>query len=288
MKRRTRTDDTTNLNILGETPSILHLQIHGSRLPSNKQIILCYLAHLEQFQSQAPKRFEKFKSLAITEVLSQIKPHYLKAGIVLKSDRSITYAIEKLNDLYQSAKKKGSITAKKQFMDCLNKTMILWPKGLEQQMEAKLAIPFITPEEKEAIRNDLYFIKSMKTDRVASYSCKDKGAIDRLKRTKEREAKEHLRLEENQRQIEEIASTSRIGDWSDDDIYDDIDEETERQSNELRNLGGGRQHKRRRKIGTNVTVNWDFAKREDVISMAKRNKLSASVLKDVITTFISA
>jgi hypothetical protein len=80
---------------------------------------------------------------------------------------------------------------------CLNDTMHLWPKGEEKEMEMekKLKSNTLPVKEKESLnlKADLQFLKSMLSDRVASYATRDKYNVLRLQMKAARETEEEIR-----------------------------------------------------------------------------------------------
>ena len=75
------------------------------------------------------------------------------------------------------------------FATMLEQTFKAWLKNCLDLLQNKLSSPMLSQNEKEGIKEDLKFLKSMSTDRVASYGVKDAifkmKAVKRMKREKE-------------------------------------------------------------------------------------------------------
>ena len=74
----TRSTDV-RLTIPPETPGIEHLQIHGTKLPTYLQVILCYMALLEKLRREDETKQKKLYRFAANLVVKEILPHYQKS-----------------------------------------------------------------------------------------------------------------------------------------------------------------------------------------------------------------
>ena len=71
MDRDTRLSDRYVMLLLGTTPGQEHPEIKGSKLPSNKQVLLCLLANLK----------EHHWNEALSNAINNVLLHYRKANI---------------------------------------------------------------------------------------------------------------------------------------------------------------------------------------------------------------
>ncbi|KAJ4935798.1 hypothetical protein JOQ06_017325 [Pogonophryne albipinna] len=160
--------------VFGLGPSITSEDgiITGAKLLTGRQILRCMLAK-KPGANGALSQFEATKG-----VLEQVRPFYKKANMV--SDKHACYrmvdlvnANNKLRKISQA--KRSSETTVKQLekMECrLDVTFPLWPPNVEKLID--------NPE-------DLAFLASMKTDRVATFGVLDKKQL-KVKRREERQA----------------------------------------------------------------------------------------------------
>ena len=100
----TRNSDT-HLDILLETPGSQHLSISGTRLPTHNQVLLCYLAHCENFRSEDSTKNAKVYAPSLNAVVEQVSLHYCKANIKLLQKSCCWVKITKLHEEYITLKK---------------------------------------------------------------------------------------------------------------------------------------------------------------------------------------
>ncbi|KAK5883105.1 hypothetical protein CesoFtcFv8_019471 [Champsocephalus esox] len=148
--------------------------ITGAKLPTGHQIIRCML-NKKPGANGALSQFEATKG-----VLEQVRLFYKKANIPMVSDKGACHkmvdlinANNKLRKISQA--KRSSETAKQlEKMECrLDATFQLWPPNVEKLID--------NPE-------DLAFLASMKTDRVATCGVLDKKLQLKVKRREEHQA----------------------------------------------------------------------------------------------------
>ena len=84
--------------ILDECPGLENLKINGSRLPTFKQVLLCYLAHLNATRINDESRQQKLKSKLYKLVLNEVEIHYKKANIGMVLAHKTR---EKIENLYK-------------------------------------------------------------------------------------------------------------------------------------------------------------------------------------------
>jgi len=181
------TRNATKLFGIGAAISDSDKIIPGSKLPTNGQVLRCFLFNAHHKDDQ------KVLWSAAKEVMNQVKPHYLKSAIPMLPD---TQCIKQTIKLYKDYKKKlikipkrrrqlpSTLKKVQNFQKLLNKTMKLWPKK---------ALDIIKNEE------DRLFLKSMMSDRVASYT-----SADNL--TQQKYAKKQLRKEKYEKYASKYSS----------------------------------------------------------------------------------
>ena len=171
----TRSTDP-RLGILGETPGCDHLAISGTRLPTYKQVLFSYLANVDKLRREDKSKNEEITWTACKNVVLEVKPHYEKAHVMTVSEKRMTEKVKELNKEYTDlrkvlVKKRTDNPRISKFQDKLGKTMPFWPKAVETLMEeSKKGKKDV---EKIAIAEDIAFLKSMMTDRLASYTTVD-------------------------------------------------------------------------------------------------------------------
>ena len=218
--RKSRTNDF-DIQLLGESPGYHHSKISGSKLPTYKQVLLCYLANMNTLNLKMTGKREKIKVCAMKIVIEEVVQHYKKAGIPIKSNSNIRYNIDNLIKKYKNCTKHKT---RKPTLDFINNTMPFWPVNVRKQMEDKLKNNFLSPGEREAVETDLRYLESMISDRVATYSGRDMNHLRRKINLRSRDSAEKNRKElENTRTVD-AASTSglqAVSDISSEDSSDD-------------------------------------------------------------------
>ena len=117
-------------------------------------------------------------------VISEIQKHYKKAGIDLKSVKSLEYDINKLYTNYRNMTRHKN---RKSNIEWCLKTMPLWPKGTEEKMKQRCQSNFLSEQEKEMLQLDLKFLIDMKNERTATYGKKYVTNFRRLIKKSRRE-----------------------------------------------------------------------------------------------------
>ncbi len=161
-------------------------------------------------------------------------------------------ANNKLRKISQ-AKRSSEITAKQlEKMECrLDATFPLWPPNVEKLID--------NPE-------DLAFLTSMKTDRVATFGVLDKKRQLKVKRREERQAAAAARQSRCEKELEEMTAMSSLESES--------DEETEEDTNTVYPPSEGEPSHKHKKTGTNIFIPHDILSRPSVVSLATRLKMS--------------
>lgn len=246
--------------LLNGVPAESDKYITGSRLPTCKQVLFCYLAH------HATKTYRESANETVQSVIHFYQrariPHLSKSKMVeaiFALHKKMT-SLQKIN--IASREKDINATRINSFKYELNTTMKFWPNDTLEK---------ISNEE------DRLFLKSMMSDRKASM-----GPVDNI--LSKTEKKVQLRMEEEEkRKVKEqlrkqeptaIASTSHE---SDEDISETYQHVIPRRS-----------HKRVKKSGSAAFWPHDILKTPKVVQSALRNNISPTALSDLTLAFISA
>ena len=133
------------LSLLQQTPEQEHRDISGCKLPTFKQILLCFLAHLDTVKdtfriAQAAKRS------AARIVREKVIFHYRNARIDYISNKRMWDKILELHTEFTNIRKlpadrlKSHCHLLKKFNDKLDKTMPLWPRNIILKMKTYIWI----------------------------------------------------------------------------------------------------------------------------------------------------
>ena len=192
----------TRLSILTETPGLQHLEIHGNRLPTYNQVLLCYLSHMEKKRLEDTTKHVKLTQASAICVVKEVLKHYQRAHIMTIHETKMAEKVEALHKEYASLRKLNPVrrvgNPKVQlFQGKGDKTMPFWPKDVEKKMEETKRGK--TTKERAAIEEDLSFLKSMKTDRKYTYTGKDlvTSKSEKRRQFKVQSEKKRLLQEEN-------------------------------------------------------------------------------------------
>jgi len=154
---------------IGTGITMTDAEITGSKLPTNSQVLRCYMFHQREGLTLNRTRHENAKI-----VLKQIILFYNKANIPTITEKK---ACEKIISLFQKNAKlrelpvnrRSSLSAQVKLKEAeieLSKTFPIWAKDAEKIMKNK---------------EDIEFLQSMKTDRVASFGSHDRKLASQLK-----------------------------------------------------------------------------------------------------------
>ncbi len=148
-------------------------------------------------------------------VLEQVRTFYKKANIPMVSDKRACHKmvdlvnannkLQKISQCWELGVKISSEIAAKQLekMECrLDATFPLWPPNVEKLID--------NPE-------DLVFLDSMKTDRVATFGVLDKKRQLKVKRREERQAAAAARQSRCEKELEEMMAMSSLESESDEE-----------------------------------------------------------------------
>ena len=173
--------------LLGTLPTADDLVMTGSRLPTKKQILLCFMAHRDATTN---------KREAANNTVDKVQKLYDKARIPTVQRHKMAEEVEKYHKVFESVLKipiesRSSEKSKErieEFKQQLNASFKFWPRN---------ALMKITNEE------DKLFLKSMMSDRKACMAGADKKLANTEKKVRKRKVQELQRKEQCQ-----IAETS--------------------------------------------------------------------------------
>ena len=281
MASKTRSSDKP-LMIIGETITPENRKITGSRLPSKKQVLMSYLSFSNELKTQDSTRHNKIARPAAKQVVSEVLPHYEKAGIRTIQEHKMAEKIEALFKEYENVRKLNNDRKHAkviEFKNDLEETMQFWPRNTIQEMEKLLDRRNILENERTAIQEDINFLKSMQTDRKASYTGRDTRYEQIVNARQERRSekaslsREPVPTDTNMCQFGEMNDSADSSE-SDEDFT--FVKQTDR-----------RQH-RRTKSGVDLHIPPDILKNELIQSTAIRNKVTPTALSAVVHSIVSA
>jgi len=271
----------TRSSILPTLPDESNQKIAGTRLPTYQQVLLCFLATMDkQREVNKSKYNQKLVRLCANSVVDEVLSHYNNAKIALIQKHKMAEKVEALHNEYKNLiklnpkRRKGS-KAVATFQDKLLMTMPFWPRNVLTIMEESKRGK--NENEKNAIAEDISFLKSMMTDRVASYQGKD------LLTTRA----EKLRLERQQKERHRIEATL-LGKCADNEFPLTFSG-SESSSSEIEcEPSTSRSHKRMKKTGTTIFIPHNVLKSPLIVSTAVRNKISSTALSATLHSVIEA
>ena len=159
------------------------------------------------------------------------------------------------------------------FQEKLKTTMQFWPKDVGKRLESKKKHK--SPAEQHAVDEDLKFLQSMKTDRVAQYTGKDQ-AMAYIQKARSIWKEKSVMFA--QKSLTGVPGSSALTCSSNSTLSEDEG---------IIELPPSRTHKRNVKKGTTIFVSHDVLKHPSVVSSATRNKLSATAIADTLRTLIT-
>lgn len=236
-------------------------QITGSRLPTNQQVLRCFMYHQHQ---GAPSRQTKFETAKL--VLAQVSEFYRKANIPMISDIMACQKIIKLAD--DNAKLRSIPVARRtrpfalNKLKCmeieLNKTFQIWPANVTKLV---------------TIPEDLQFLESMKTDRLASFGSTDKVLSDKLQRKAARNADLMARQAKARQQLNEASASTQTFSPSEPSSSEN---ESASSDNEYAASTSATpsSHRRTLRTGEHVFIPHDILKSPELVALSTRMKLS--------------
>ena len=236
--------------ILGTNPTVDDLKLIGSRLPTKKQILLCFLANCQTSATKreaAKKTVDEAQKLFDRARIPAIQQH--KMAEEVERYNKIFEGILKISVRYRSTgKPKERID---EFKKQLDTTFKFWPRNVM----AKLSNA-----------EDKLFLQSMLTDRKAFMGGVDKTLAVAEKKVMKRKAEELKRIEKKKK--EECSST--FYDLSSDDESMSNDESEKDYSEKHTSMLS---HRRNIKTGVNVHIAPDILRSPTVVQSLIRNKV---------------
>ena len=255
--------------------------ISGRKLPTYKQVLLCFLAHSDRCRREDGTKNKRIGHTAANAVIEQIALHYENSGIFLIPRKNLYNQIMALHQKFSSMRKvkSGKRTINQsllQFQELLGKTMPLWPKDVIKQLNAsKLGKRAC---EKQAIEEDIKFLENMMTTRTGLYTSKDKitSKYQEMRQIRQREA------EARATKAKDVQPFVFIDEVPDSELSkDDSDLVIDMPTNERR------KHRRTLKTGVSITIPFDILKKEKIVSNYTRNKISPTSIASFLRTLIS-
>ena len=242
---------------LGSTITEEDGTLTGVRLPTSRQVLRAALWHVKK-EIGPGKQNLRTKYKAASTVLGQLKVFYAKANIPVLSDTRCCASIlelmnecEKIKQIPKCRREKQSTLDRIEGMNSrLDETFGIWTNDAEKTIK---------------LEEDVMFLKSMKTDRKASFGCLDKKKDNMEKRKADR-----LEAETRRRQAasnEKSASQpTTISDPENSDEGSIGDEEYLTNTNSRKR----RSHHRSTFTGTSAFIPHDILKRPSVVAVATR------------------
>ena len=154
-------ESNTCLKICGESFGCQHLKILGTRLPTYKQVLFCYLANRCLVREQDESKRENVEFQACNNVIKEVILHYEKAGIQHKDKKCLKRDILKYYKMYDKARKSKP---NQLFLEMLPKTIPLWQKNCLKFMKKQLESGLPSHSHKKRLSEDIRFLESMMTN----------------------------------------------------------------------------------------------------------------------------
>lgn len=240
---------------LGDAVTKCDGEITGSRLPTALQILRSIIFHLEDGYSENRTKYEAAKIVYMKTI-----PFFEKGGIPMLAEQTCCQKIikllqenEKLRRIPKARRTTPAVIAKvEQYQNDLSKTFPLW-----------------TPNSEHIIQNpeDLKFLKSMKTDRIATIAGFDVKSFSKLKRKQERIVSAEKWHEKSARETETLFSTVR---------FESSSSEDETPLSSFIPQQAPKSHKRTVRTGTEAFIPHDIVKSPKLVGLATRIKMTAA------------
>ena len=263
VKKAKKTRESAAIFGLGAGITEKDKEITGCRLPTNEQVIRCYMFHRNEGSAQGTSSDRTQRNNAKI-VLEKIIPFYLKGNIPIISEKR---ACEKIVELFEKNAKIREIPidrrsspgvqakledAKKE----LQKTFPLWTRDAEQTMKSQ---------------EDVKFLQSMKTDRVASFGVHDQALASQIKRKESRALKQRQFQTKAEEERERANETVQLADSESSQDEDDSNKDF---AFATPGPSTGKTHHRVARPGTVAFISPDILKNPKLVSLAARMKLS--------------
>ena len=274
------------LDILLESPGEEHLNITGSKLPSYNQVLLCYLAKLNQLRNEDSSKNTKLTWTAGKFVTSKVLIHYEKAHIPTIKENTLTRKIisfhekEYLKCVKISKNCRSNNSQIESFREKLSKTMPFYPTNVEDLMNDQKRGK--NEKERQMIDEDIAFLRNMMSERSFTYSRQDMTCSILEARRNEKAAKASARIEkEEKRKKEALTDNTYMNEPSE---LDSSDSEFIPMSDQTPK----RSHRRNVKVGTPAHIPHDILKNKLVVETAVRNNITPTAAAELTRSIISA
>ena len=263
------------LFILTESPGIENLNLSGTKLPTNKQVILCFLANLNDLRSRDGSKNLSLRCEVANILTEQIITIYAKAGTPVLGKSAVRKKLFDLHNKYLNVKK--HIGRKmEEFHAYLQLTAEFWPKNALQIMEASKKGK--CKAEKDAIDQDINFLIDMQNGRKQTFGSIDSTAAKSSAIRRQRQEKDLSR---------KIQHLDRA---QDDFVFDPVEAVPGSDEEFSDGEGGGAPAKRRRhrstKTGVTITITRDILKDPEMLSMCVRNHISPTAMSAMLHTLV--
>ena len=246
--------------------------------PTERQVLLAFLVRLE---SQPPNAQNPHEA-AVSTVKEEIKGIYGRAKIKLKEERRIVDDIVKLHLKMKNIQKTPLARRDKdknvmEFKENLDKTMKLWSNDAFSEK--------VTPDP-----DDRAFLENMMGERTATMAGVDTKDAKREEKKRERKVEEFKRQRSEEERVLASSMGVEVEMDSDSDMPDlkcendsDTEVHLEKDSDEPK-----RKHRRLVKTGQTLYIPPDILKSELLNSVADRNKVSSTVLSNLVAALITS
>lgn len=253
--------------LLDTTPTIDDKVITGSRLPTARQVLLCFLAYHDDPGCT--------KREAANSTVQKVLVFYNKARIPTIKENKLSDEVLKLFDLMQEMLKtpivrreRDSFKQKLQkFKETLAQTMKCWPQNVMERIKNE---------------EDRAFLRSMMTDRIATM-----GVVDGILSSTERKKTDRKAAEE-ERQRNELERQEAENEVHLDIDHDTEDEDTRVEDPTIPETTPKRSHKRVVKTGTAAFFKPDILRSPGVVEVAVRNNITPTAAASFTYALIKA
>ena len=279
--------------ILGSVPGPGDEFIPHNRLPTVRDIYYCFLLKKQEL-SDIYKCGESVTRPAALHVFNIVEDIYKKAHIKILTESNVLSKIYVIHKEYTNLIKINSgcrddtnISAKNKqkminFRDSFDKTMILWPRGLLKQMEEKLKslkgnTDNINNNQNviDSLEEDIEFLKSMMQDRVATMG----GVSTNVNRSLDRkEERKRTRTAPSPSTNNLVNNSSTIDIEQDNNDIDNVNEFTPPPTK--------RSHKRIKKVGTPLYVDYDILRHPELLAHAERLQMTPTATSSFVQKFV--
>lgn len=281
------------LNLIREAPGTEHLVIAGRKLPTFKQVLLCFLAHRDKARREDESKKRRITRKALDAVIDQISTHYKNAGIDIAPHLILHNRITALYNEFVNLRKivrknrKTNVRLTK-FQAKLSKTMPCWPRDIFKQLEKRKSGK--SEIEKKGIDEDILFLKNMMTERTGLYTAKDMIVSNIMERRESRKTyveglaakREEALAKEMEESMRKAQTIAEMYDAEDDAAV--ADDANRHRCEDTRNT---RAHRRTLKTGVNIFVPHDILKHEKVVSCCTRNNITPTAITSFLRVLIT-